>query len=263
MSSASTVAASFSEPPAPPRGASTSAVANVNGDGRPSIVTVNYSNSTPRVLLATTGSFKPATSGNATESLNNSALLDLNGDGIRDSVILDASGNVLFRQGLAGSGESFASPVIFNFGRRARDMTIVNINGHQSVATTDSSFDPELSAAANQFVYTVSLYSFVFNTITRTTAFASFVLPTRIVTADLTGDGQDDIVVANSLDNSIQFAFQQAGHSFGAPLTLTTGEAPSNLVLTKGARKINLIERITVSLSGLLIFVAQGFCWLC
>ena len=208
------------------------AVANVNGDGRPSIVIVNYSNSTPRVLLASTSSFNPATPGNATESLNNTALVDLTRDRIRDSVILDASGSVLFRQGLAGSDGAFMPPMILNAGRRARDLTIVNSGSSLSVATADSSFDPALSAAANQFLYTVSLYAVSAESVSRTIAFTSLLLPTRIVAGDLTGDGRDDIVVANSLDNSLQVStFQQLNHSFSEPITLTTGEAPSNVVL--------------------------------
>ena len=208
------------------------AVTNVNGDGRPSIVTVNYGNSTPRVLLASTSSFKPTTPGNANESLNNTALVDLTHDGIRDSVILDASGDVLFRQGLSGSDEAFVPPMILNADRRARDLTIVNSGSSLSVATADSSFDPVLSALASQFTYTVSLYSVSAGSATRTTAFTSLLLPTRIMAADLTGDGRDDIVVANSLDNSIQVSFfQQLNHSFSEPITLVTGEAPSNIVL--------------------------------
>lgn len=207
------------------------AVTNVNGDGRPSIVTVNYSNSTPRVLLASTSSFNPATPGNATESLNNTALVDLTRDGIRDSVILDAAGDVLFRRGLAGSDGAFVPPVILNADRRARDLTVVNTGSGLSVATADSSFDPVLSTAAHQILYTVSLYAVSAGSITRTTAFSSMLLPTRIVAADLTGEGRDDIVVANSLDNSVQVSFQQLNHTFSAPLTLTTGEAPSNIVL--------------------------------
>ena len=207
------------------------AVTNVNGDGRPSIVTVNYSNSTPRVLLASTSSFNPATPGNATESLNNTAMVDLTRDGTPDSVILDASGNILFRRGIAGSDGAFVPPVILNADRRARDLVVVNTGSRLSVAAADSSFDPGLSAAANQFLYTVSLYGISAGSVTRTTAFTSLLLPTRIVAGDLIGNGLDDIVVANSLDNSIQVSFQQLDHSFSAPITLTTGEAPSNIVL--------------------------------
>ena len=239
------------------------AVTNVNGDGRPSIITVNYSNSTPRVLLASTSSFNPATPGNATESLNNTALVDLTRDGIRDSVILDASGDVLFRQGLAGSDGAFVPPVILNANRRARDLTVVNTGSGLSVATADSSFDPVLSAAANQFLYTVSLYAVSAGSVTRTTAFSSMLLPTRIVAADLTGDGRDDLVVANSLDNSIQVSFQQPNHSFSAPLTLTTGEAPSNLVLVDvngdGLRDIVATDQASGDVSVFLNDISHSF----
>jgi hypothetical protein len=204
------------------------AVTNVNGDGRPSIITVDYSNSTPRVLLASTSSFTPATPGNAVESLNSTALADINRDGTPDSVILDASGNVLFRRGLAGSGDTFAPPVILNPSRPARDLTTLITGGGLAVATADASFDPTVH---NQFVYTVSVYAFSFGSFKQTPAFSSPLLPTRIVAGDLNGDGLDDIVVANALDNSIQVSFQQRDYTFSAPITLPTGEAPSNLTI--------------------------------
>ncbi|MBI5757533.1 MAG: VCBS repeat-containing protein [Planctomycetales bacterium] len=208
------------------------AVTNVNGDGRPNIITVNYSNSTPRVLLASSTSFNPTTPGNATEAPNTTSLADLNRDGVRDRVILDAAGKILFRKGLPGSEDAFAPPEILNPDRRARDLAGVTTAHGLVVAAADSSFDLHLSAEADRYLYTVSLYSFASGSVQRGMAFTSSLLPTRIIAADLTTDGLDDIVVANALDNSIQVSFQQPDGSFSAPITLVTGEAPSNLAAT-------------------------------
>ena len=44
------------------------------------------------------------------EERNTPVLADLDGDGTRDTVVLSASGAVLFRQGLPGDGGLFAPP---------------------------------------------------------------------------------------------------------------------------------------------------------
>jgi hypothetical protein len=56
-------------------------------------------------------------------------------------------------------------------------------------------------------------------------------VPIRIAAGDLTSDRLDDLVVADSLNNRIQIAFQQPDGTFSAPLTLFTGEAPSDIAL--------------------------------
>ncbi len=110
-------------------------------------------------------------------------------------------------------------------------MTVLKTATGWAVATADTTFDPTLSSA-NHFVYTVSLYTIGANgQVARTTAYSTTLLPTRISTADLTGDGLDDIIVANSLDNSIQVAIHLSDRTFSSPITLSTGEAPSDITV--------------------------------
>jgi hypothetical protein len=205
------------------------ALADLNGDGRPDIVAGGL---TLSVLLGNgDGTFAPLTPGNGVSLRNTPYLVDLTGDGLSDSVVLDGSGNVLFRKGLPGTDSPFAPPVILNPGRPARDLTVLQTATGPVIATADASFDPSLSGP-NHFVYTISLYALASNgTVHRTTAFSTTLLPTRIAAADLTGNGLGDLVVADSLNNSIQVAFQQPNGTFGPPLTLGTGEDPSDLSL--------------------------------
>ena len=213
-------------------------VADVNGDGHPDLVASDRGDSAVSVLLGNgDGTFTAATTLTGVAIPDTPYLADLNGDGILDSVILDRSGNILFRAGLPGTDNQFHSPVTLNdtamigANRPARDLTVVKTKTGWAIATADASFDPTLSSAG-PLVYTVSLYTIgTHGSVIRTTAFSTPFLPTRIAAADLTGDGLDDLVVANSLNNTIQVAFQQPGRTFAAPLTLNVGVTPSDIAL--------------------------------
>ena len=126
-------------------------VADVNGDGRPDLVTVSNHDSATGVLLGNgDGTFQPVTAASGVGLSDTPFLADLNGDGIPDSIVLDRSGNILFRKGLAGATSAFAPPVILNPGRPARDITILRIGPQFAIAAADAHFDPTLSTA-NQF----------------------------------------------------------------------------------------------------------------
>jgi uncharacterized repeat protein (TIGR01451 family) len=242
------------------------AVADVNGDGKPDLVVANEGNNTVSVLLGHgDGTFSPATPASGGVLRNTPYLANLTGDkdGTLDAVVLDRSGNLLFRKGLSGAGNPFAPPVplndkahldssghIFLQGlpsndnqgedRPARDLTVLTIPKGEAIATADSLPDPHLSGAGH-FVYTVSLYTLAANgSGTRTTAFTTTLLPTRIVAGDLTDPagtpgGLDELIVANSLDNSVTIAFlPPAGMPPGtlwSTITRAVGVAPSDITV--------------------------------
>jgi hypothetical protein len=213
--------------------------ADLNGDGRPDVIAADSFESKVRIFLGDgQGGLAPTTAANAVGLRNTPYLADLKGDGTADSVILDTAGHALFRAGLPGGDDQFAPPVSLNDkahlgqDRPARDLTVLRTTTGPAVATADALPDPALSSPGN-FAYTVSLYAVAADgSVQRTTAFATALLPTRIAAGDLTGNGLDDLVVADSLDNSVQVAFQQPNGTFSAPLTLSAGEAPSDIALT-------------------------------
>ncbi len=176
------------------------------------------------------GTFEPVAAGGV--GLSDTPLLaDFNGDGIPDSVVLDRSGNILYRQGLAGAADTFAPPVILNPGRPARAITIVQIGSQFAIAAADAHYDPTLST--NQFVFTVSIYTISADgeRLADAPPFRPPRCPRASTAADLTGNGLDDLIAANALDNSVTIAFQTSAGEFAAPLTVPTGIAPSDITV--------------------------------
>ena len=90
--------------------------------------------------------------------------------------------------------------------------------------------NPDLSTPG-QPVYRVTLYTVgPTGQADSTLVFTTADFPERIVAGDLTGDGLDDLVLANALNNSVTVAFQTAA-GFASPQTFPVGVAPSDLVL--------------------------------
>ena len=229
---------------------------DVNGDGRPDLVTVNNHDSAFGVLLGKgDGTFEAVTGASSVGLSDTPFLMDLNSDGVPDSIVLDRSGNILFRKGLAGATGAVAPPVILNPGRPAHDITILRIGPQFAIAAADAHFDPSLST--RQFSFTVSIYTVsqedngtvnlwvgpppqISSThiiseddnVSRRNAFSTTALPTSLAAADLTGNGLDDLVAANALDNSVTIVLQYSPGQFGVPITLPTGIAPSDIAVT-------------------------------
>src|SRR5262249_50033427 len=67
--------------------------------------------------------------------------------------------------------------------------------------------------------------------VSRAAAFLTTALPVRLAAADLTGNGLDDLVAANALDDSVTISLQTAPGQFAAPVTAPAGVAPSDIAV--------------------------------
>jgi hypothetical protein len=208
-----------------------SVVMDVNGDGRPDLVTVSNHDSATGVLLGRgDGTFQPVAAASGVGVSDTPFLADFNGDGVADSIVLDRSGNILYRKGLIGATAVFAPPVILNAGRPARAITTLRMGTQIGIAAADAHFDPALSTG--DFVFTVSIYmADQAGNIELRTAFSSRALPTSLAAGDLTGNGLDDLISANALDDSVTIALASSPGQFAAPITLPTGGAPSDIAV--------------------------------
>ena len=175
------------------------------------------------------GSFEPVESGGVGVT-DTPFLADFTGNGIADSVVLDRSGNILFRAGLPGAAAgTFAPPVILNPGEPARAITILpdrfparDRRGRRPLRPRV--IDPVSSSSPSRCTRSARAGR-------SAGASRSRPRPCRpaLAAADLTNDGFADLIAANALADSVTIAFQTSTGAFTTTMTVPTGIAPSDI----------------------------------
>ena len=125
--------------------------------------------------------------------------------GAADTLVVDAAGDILDRQGQPGRPGSFDPPIAINNGLPSRDVAMVlGADRAPVIASVDASGDA------------VSLLAWRAGGFVRIGSLATGLLPSQVVAADLNGDGWDDLVVRNAGDGTLSVFFHTGPASSGA-----------------------------------------------
>ncbi|MBF9220131.1 T9SS type A sorting domain-containing protein [Hymenobacter ruricola] len=190
------------------------AVADVNGDGRPDILTANPGGDEVGVLLGLAGGgFAPATVYPTGSRSGFLAVADVNGDGRPDVVTANGStAGVLLGQ----AGGSFAPVSTYSTGIGTTGLAVADVNGdgRPDIVTTKSGSNLVgvlLGQTGGSFA----------PVITYSTGPGSN--PQGVAVADVNGDGRPDIVTGNTGNSTAGVLLGQAGGGWATVSTYAAG----------------------------------------
>ena len=196
------------------------AVADVNGDGKPDVLTANTNGSTAGVLLGTgTGTFGAVTAystgpGSAPISI---AVADVNGDGKPDLLTANSNSNTVGVLLGTGTG-TFGAVATYSTGAGSMPdgIAVADVNGDSKLDVLTANYGTNtvgvlLGTGTGSFP-TLATYS---------TGPGS--LPGDIYVADVNGDSRLDVLTPNYGSNSAAVLLGTGTGSFGAVTTYSTG----------------------------------------
>ncbi|MGP0063055.1 MAG: FG-GAP repeat domain-containing protein [Isosphaeraceae bacterium] len=142
---------------------------------------------------------------------------DLNGDGVPDVSIVDGSGDILFRQGVPDEPGSFEPPVTVNPGDPSRDIAVVVTSQGTLLASVDADND------------LVTLFADRHGLFSHAGSLATGMEPAQVVSADLDGGGDDDLIIRNAGDGTLTIYMSNGRGGFLSPITLSVGPGISDV----------------------------------
>ena len=174
------------------------AVADLNGDGRPDLVTTNSDGNSVSVLLGNgDGTFSVQQTFAVGRSPRAVAVADLTGDGIPDLVVANYNDDTV--SVLLGKGDgTFLPQEVFPVGDKPYSVAVADLtgDGRHDIIVANSASDTvsvlmNLGGTKNHVNFAPQI------------TFATGRQPFSVAVADLTGDGMPDIVTANAFDNTV------------------------------------------------------------
>jgi hypothetical protein len=215
------------------------ALADLDGDGKPDVVTINQSDINRKVSIlrnvSTVGSISFATEVDlaGADTGEKLAVGDLDGDGKPDVVAGSYIGqtvSVYRNASIAGSitTNSFAAPVVFAVGGRVHTVAIGDLDGD---GKPDLAAVTELPSKLSLFRNTSTPGSFTTSSLGTRIDFASGNNAVGVAIADLDGDGRPDLAAGNFDDNTVGI-YQNVMPFGGAPVIVTQPASSTNYLGT-------------------------------
>ena len=152
---------------------------------------------------------------------NTPVVADLTGDGIPDVTIVDAAGDIFFRQGRADRPGSFDPPIIINPGALSRAIASVRTSQGVLLASVDAGNNPGGPGPG-----TISLFAYRNGQFTLVgPPLPTGPWPAKLVSADLSGAGWDDLIVRNSGAGTLTL-YLSDGHGWFLPNDIRRIQGP-------------------------------------
>ena len=186
---------------------------------------------------------------------------DVTGDGTDDVLVVNGSGEILYRQGIPGQPGTFEPPVVVN--PPLPDGS--NPYASRDIAWLPNTDQGPVLASVDTEANAIIFYAYRDGGFVRLSgSLTTGQFPAQIVAADLNGDGLTDLVVRNAVDDtlSVYFGSQRINNqivgplgsfdppTFLSPVTLTVGLGVSDVqaVDTTGSGLLDLV--VTNELTG-------------
>ena len=167
-------------------------------DGRADLAVAMYSTNDVSVLLGGNDGTFTDPGDVADTPFDTPVVADVTGDGTADVLVVDGSGNILYRQAIPGQPGTFEPPVIVN--PPLADGT--NPYASRDIAWMPNTDQGPVLASVDADHDAVSLYAYRDGAFVRVGGFATGQRPAQIIAADLNGDGLTDLVVRNAGDGT-------------------------------------------------------------
>jgi hypothetical protein len=231
-----------------------------NGSGKLGVAFISIDSNIDVVLGDGDGTLSLA--GQPTTNLQaNPLVVDVNGDGTDDILVVDGAGDILYRQGIPGQPGTYEPPIIVN---------PPLADGSDPYASRDITWVPmtdqgPLLASVDAHDDAVSLYAYRDGGFVRVGSLSTGQLPAQIIAADLNGSGWDGLVVRNAGDGTLSLFFSNELGSFAtsfnpflSPVTLFVGLGASNVEAVAGTSGRGMELVVTNELTGQVSIVGDG-----